>query len=150
MELAAADCGSDGGDVDPGVVAGLGHLLSGFEAQVGLPPSSRPRGEAHGVEQGAGELFDASYALTKVDAVPKACMTVRRTSSRLAGCDSTGVLIKAIARKAGLRDVGEAAATGVRVPSHCLRRTVEKGRRCGMRLDDAQASEFEAFVRNRA
>ncbi len=162
MEFAAAESGPDGGGAGPmesgpmeiaavelGVSAGSGQPFSGLEAQCGLPPSSRPYGVAHGVEQGAGELFDASCPLTRVDAVLEACTTVRRTSSRLAGCVSSGILVKAIARKAGLRDVGEAAASGVRVSSLCLRRTVEKGRRCGVHLDDAQASEFEAFVRNR-
>ncbi len=74
----------------------------------------------------------------------------KRTSPRLATRDTTCILSKALARKVSLLEGDGAAAEGARASRLSKRKLVAKSRRCGVRLDDAQASEFKEYVRTRA
>ncbi len=135
-----------GPTVDLGVLLGLESTDFGLE-NLGNPFSGDgPGGDLGGVEVGAGGLSAVSPAFPGVGP----CAPSRRTSQRLALRDSGDILSRAIARKAGLVEGRGTDVVGARAAGHSFRRTVEKSRRCGVRLDDEQASALEAFVGARA
>ncbi len=133
-----------------GVWAAAPSRVRGLEAQAEASWSEGLLGVVGGGLSGAlvGEDEISNHFVEGTELVP--CAPAKRASLRLATRDSTGILSQAVARKVCLLEGEGAAAAGVRAPKLSKRKLVAKSRRCGVRLEDAQARDFKEYVRSRA
>ncbi len=103
-----------------------------------------------GAAQGTMEGELTLPCLGCMDLESRTRRTGLRASQRLADGEQADILSKAINRKICLRE-GDGAAEAVAHASRLsIRKAVAKSRRCGVRLDDTQASSFLEFVRHSA